>query len=133
MRTAVVIALLRAAIMKVIIILFTLSGVILCVLGAQKQYYYDDYASNPATSYGYQNYGSASQYMNVAYPQHHRQQQQVHHSSAVPYTTHNVYQNGNHNYDLVYHHRVHHIHDTPFHFHKHGHAHFYPPIAVVGG
>lgn len=25
------------------------------------------------------------------------------------------------------------FHDTPFYFHRHGNAHFYPPIAVLGG
>jgi hypothetical protein len=25
------------------------------------------------------------------------------------------------------------FHDTPFYFHRHGTAHFYPPIAVLGG
>lgn len=24
-------------------------------------------------------------------------------------------------------------HESPFYFYKHGHAHFYPPIAVLGG
>lgn len=40
---------------------------------------------------------------------------------------------GIHSYRRQHHEQPHEqFHDTPFYFHKHGTAHFYPPIAVLG-